>query len=95
MATVVTVDLFAPTFAPADLLAAVWGNGPHSLGWDNGSGYRHAIADTPSDLLALAAKHVATANVWYSAHPLKARPAPGKRGTAADVAEVKALEVKA
>lgn len=87
------LDLFsdaAPTPEPAEFLAAVWGNGPHSLCWnDPEHGFRYVFADTPTEMLDLVAKLPGT-DVWFGAHPLRGIPARG-RGDEDDIAEVVAI----
>jgi hypothetical protein len=80
------IDGYQPT---AEFLAAVWGNGPHSVCRNGSDGFRFAFAEAPDDLLAQLPR-LQGFDVWISAHPLRAKPEHG-RGTAADIAEVVAL----
>ena len=75
----------------AEFLAAIWGNGLHSLCWDGDDDYFPSeFFEDSTRLLARAGELMGQHDVWFGAHPLKARP-EGGRGTATDVAEVVAL----
>lgn len=71
-------------------LAAVWGNGPHSLCWQTESGFRvRGFITDPHELYAQLGDLQST-DVWIGAHPLRAVPASG-RAKGADVVEVVAI----
>ena len=75
----------------AEFLAAIWGNGPHSLCWQYpGRPFLHEFSHSPTELLALVAELAPGCHVWLGAHPLKAAPEEG-RGNGDGVVEVVAL----
>ena len=79
-------DLFAP--GPGEFLAAIWGNGPHSLCWmAQGGAFTFDIVDDPQTINLSQLQDV---DAWIGAHPLKGHPARG-RGDESDVAEVVAI----
>jgi hypothetical protein len=79
-------DLFTP--GPLEYLAAVWGNGPHSLCWRGSPWFMSVFPATPVEMMERS-QELHGRNLWFGAHPLKA--IPEGRGKGVDVLEVLAI----
>lgn len=86
------LDLFAtppPGDTNAAFLAATWGNGPRSLCWQNGGGFKFTFVNTPDEVRARLTE-IGDTDTWIGAHSLRHIPAHG-RGDRDDVGMVVAI----
>jgi hypothetical protein len=83
------LDLSGPS-REEQYLAAIWGDGLHSLCWKGLDGRLCTeFFSGPAELLARA-EGLTDVDLWHGAHPLKGKPLSG-RGLASDVAQVVAI----